>query len=260
MMVEVLATYLSDLIAAQNDPRSQTAVDPVTMPPNSSFPSFEYFCAEREPGISLRKYVDRLANYMRCTPECFIYALAYIRRMVDSGFPLHARSVHRTILTALVVAAKTRDDHYYSMTYYAQVGGVAGADLNSMELRFLLDAIEFRAEVSVQEYRLIVSDVNQSLLAAQQRHSVLLGGDSATARVMKPAVSGASLVSDTDNGSPGLSGMCSTVSSPPEVRHVSPSPLDRRMCGGLVLGRAQHTTNAHMHPLPQWITECRLYW
>ena len=41
--------------------------------------------------------------------------------------PVTTRSIHRLLLTALVVSAKMRDDKYYSTAHYAKVGGVETA-------------------------------------------------------------------------------------------------------------------------------------
>lgn len=246
-IVEVMTVYLNDLILAQNEPHATTAVDPVTMPPNQKFPSFEFFCAEREPGISVRKYVERLVNYMRCTPECFFFALAYTRRAVDQGCPLHMRSVHRILLTACVIAAKTRDDHYYSMVYYAQVGGVTPSDLNAMELRFLMDVIDFRADVSVREYRYICADAQSSMVAAKSRSSVLLSPERST---VPKAVSVSSHMSDDM----GLSGACSSNTTPTNLMHLSP----RDKVSVLHLNMSAHTVQ--LNPTPSWIVECGIYW
>lgn len=256
-LVEVMSVYLNDLILAQNEAQSSTGVDPITMPPNAKFPSFEFFCAEREPGISVRKYAERLVNYMRCTPECFIFALAYARRAVDRGCPLHMRSVHRIMLTSCVVAAKTRDDHYYSMVYYAQVGGVTPADLNSMELRFLLDVIDFRADVSPKEYRFVCADVQHAMLAAKSRSSMLLS----PTHVPKTMSVGSHM---SDNETPGLSGNCSSTATPTGLTHLPAAaqfhtnPNKHNNADSLRLSMSSRAVQ--MHPPPTWIAECNIYW
>eukprot|EP00331_Platyophrya_macrostoma_P013689 CAMPEP_0176415886 /NCGR_PEP_ID=MMETSP0127-20121128/6047_1 /TAXON_ID=938130 /ORGANISM="Platyophrya macrostoma, Strain WH" /LENGTH=316 /DNA_ID=CAMNT_0017795915 /DNA_START=54 /DNA_END=1004 /DNA_ORIENTATION=- len=279
-MVEVVTSYLQELMVSQNDPSSRnqhvvtitSGVDPVLMPPNPKFPSYEYFCAEREPAVSLKKYVERLVHYMRCTPECFIVALAYIRRVVDAGFPIHLRSVHRLILTATVVAAKTRDDHYYSMTYYAQVGGVVVSDLNTMELRFLLDVIDFKADVSLEEYRYICCDMNLALQSWRRRCQIqqLQATPASQPAVLthmgalKSAVSGCSLASEEVQG---MSASGSRVASPNDSRLASPQRCSHHhhyskgIVGGMLLGHSiqQHQCHA-MSVTPQWIHDCKIFW
>ncbi|RNF06522.1 cyclin [Trypanosoma conorhini] len=161
-MARVITIYVQHVMKLQageveNAPRADIA------PPNGAFPSFDFFCAEFVPGISLEKYAQRLVTYMKCTSEAFIFALAYIRRFFHLGFPLHLRSIHRVLLTSMVVAAKTRDDLYCSMSYYAQVGGVSNRDLNMMELRLLVDLLDFRAEILPDEYRAVCSDITAAV-------------------------------------------------------------------------------------------------
>lgn len=158
-LAEVITTYVNYLSNVQASLDSEGFGEELA-PLNPRFPYFDNFCAEREPAISVQRYVDRLVAYMYCSVEVFIYALAYLRRIVALGCPLHSRSVHRLLFTAVVVAAKVRDDFYWSMLYYAQVGGVDKQDLQTMELRFLLNMINFRAEVMPEEYREITQSIS----------------------------------------------------------------------------------------------------
>ncbi|RNF06630.1 cyclin [Trypanosoma rangeli] len=157
-MARIITIYVQHIMELQAG-TSKNALETEITPPNDSFPSFDFFCAEFVPGISLEKYAQRLVTYMKCTSEAFIFALAYIRRFLNLGFPLHSRSIHRVLLTSMVVAAKTRDDLYCSMSYYAQVGGVSNRDLNMMELRLLADLLDFRAEVPPDEYRTVCNAI-----------------------------------------------------------------------------------------------------
>ena len=129
-MASIFTSYLGHLMRIQ-----ENGIDgfgyPLTQP-NQLFPSFDHFCAQQIPGISIERYVERICYYMRCSSQAYIFALAYIRRLVYAGFPLHAKSIHRVVLTSIVIAAKTRDDHSYSMKFYAQMGGVTNIDLNTM--------------------------------------------------------------------------------------------------------------------------------
>lgn len=168
-MTEVITVYIGSLMHLQS---TAAAVEGSTVPPPlPRFPSFDHFCAEEEPSVSIAKYTERLVTYVCCTPEAFIYAMAYMRRLLYKGCPIHSRSVHRLLLCAVVVAAKTRDDHYWSMQYYAQVGGVTVRDLNGMELRFLSDMIDFRAEVQPAEYREVLCAITSTISPANRSSS-----------------------------------------------------------------------------------------
>ena len=51
-----------------------------------------------------------------------------------------------------MLAAKTYDDHFYTNSHYARVGGVPVEELNSLEIEFLFN-IDFSLYVSVEDYQ-----------------------------------------------------------------------------------------------------------
>jgi len=56
-------------------------------------------------------------------------------------------TVHRLLITAVMLAAKLMDDKYYNNAYYAKIGGVATGDLNCMELD-MLRLLDYRIVVT----------------------------------------------------------------------------------------------------------------
>ncbi|KPI83081.1 CYC2-like protein putative (CYC7) [Leptomonas seymouri] len=160
-LAEVVASYIQHLLLMQANFAECTLDANVIPPPNDKFPSHDFFCATRTPPISIEKYTDHLITYMHCSPEVFMFALAYLRRLVLAGFPVHSRSIHRLLLTAVLVALKCRDDLYYHVSFYAKVGGVTPKDLCIMEIRFLSDLIHFECEVSVAEYQTVVHGITR---------------------------------------------------------------------------------------------------
>jgi hypothetical protein len=60
-------------------------------------------------------------------------------------------NVHRLLLAATIIAAKTQDDDYYSNDYYAKVGGVNTEELMGLEAH-MLSLLGWRAYVSEDEY------------------------------------------------------------------------------------------------------------
>ncbi|KAK7195404.1 CYC2-like protein [Novymonas esmeraldas] len=159
----VIASYVQYLMDAQAASGVETPVDGAALPPpNSKYPSHDYFCATHTPPISVEKYTDRLVTYMHCSSEVYVFAAAYLRRLALSGFPMHMRSIHRLLLTAVLVALKCRDDIYYHMGFYAEVGGVTPKDLCSMEIHFLCDLIHFEGEVSTEEYHTVMEDITRA--------------------------------------------------------------------------------------------------
>ncbi|RLN44062.1 hypothetical protein BBJ28_00025196, partial [Nothophytophthora sp. Chile5] len=59
--------------------------------------------------------------------------------------------VHRVLITSVVLAAKFFDDHYFNNAYYAKVGGVPCAEMNELEVEYLL-LLNFSLHVSSETY------------------------------------------------------------------------------------------------------------
>lgn len=103
-----------------------------------------------EPAIPLADYARQLIGGLRCGAECFIMALCLIERLSEV-VSVCSLSLHRMLLSAAVVCAKSRDDWYLSMNYYAEVGGVSVSDLRDMEVA-LLSALRFEVHVPTSTY------------------------------------------------------------------------------------------------------------
>jgi Cyclin len=112
-----------------------------------------YFHTNRPPKISIKLYLKRLEEYMKCSEETFILALIYLDRITSKEKQLEINSycIHRLFLSGLVVAAKFFEDKYYKNSYYSKVGGISNIELNTLELQFLL-LIDFQLYVSDEEY------------------------------------------------------------------------------------------------------------
>jgi len=126
-LLPVLTGVLSQL-AQRNDnlPHSATA-----------------FHATKAPAISFEAYLERIRKYAGCSDACFIAALIYIDRIIQTRpeFVVNSLCLHRLFFVSIVTATKFNDDHYYDNTYYAKVGGVSVAELNRLEVEmlFLID-------------------------------------------------------------------------------------------------------------------------
>jgi hypothetical protein len=213
VIVDATAAYINHLMRAQerrgtaSSSSSSSSVirgNNVSAPVDQNFPSVDYFRTDVPPSISVKAYVERSVAYMRCTPECYVFAAAYLRRIADVGFPVDLNTVHRLFITALVIAAKMRDDHYYSMSYYGQIGGVAARDLGVMELRLLLDVLGFATHVSVQEYKETCAEMGSALSLERREGVVVTTTNSPPAKLSLSTVS-----SDAGLSSRGNSGATS---------------------------------------------------
>ena len=92
----------------------------------------------RVPPISIIDYIHRIHKYGKCSPECFIIALIYIERFQQkTQTALTYFNAYRLILIAVMVAAKFRDDVYFSNGYYGNIGGIPRDEVNALEVLFL---------------------------------------------------------------------------------------------------------------------------
>jgi hypothetical protein len=80
------------------------------------------------PGIPVRRYVERIYRYAGCSPACFVVAYVYLDRLArgrvgegeeDGGqgsdeaaavVGIDSYTVHRLLITSVLVAAKFMDD------------------------------------------------------------------------------------------------------------------------------------------------------
>ncbi|XP_052143250.1 cyclin-P4-1-like [Oryza glaberrima] len=123
------------------------------------------FRGRTRPEISVRRYAERIYRYAGCSPACFVVARVYLDRLAgrspeeeSSPSPsppataaaavcVDSYSVHRLLITSVMVAAKFMDDIHYNNAYFARVGGVEVAEMNGLELE-LLFALRFRLNVT----------------------------------------------------------------------------------------------------------------
>ena len=81
----------------------------------------------------------RLVRYSKCSPSCYVLMLIYIDRLIAAtNLRLSELNIHRVMITALLLAAKFFDDEYFHNSFYAKLGGISLAELNALELEFLL--------------------------------------------------------------------------------------------------------------------------
>jgi len=120
-------------------------------------------CAAAAP-TSAHDYLVRLTKYGSCGKWSFVIMAVLLNRWRQMPRPeLNSFNVHRLMLTAFVIAVKTRDDVYYANKYYASVGGVLTADLNTMERNMLFD-LDWNLHVTPQELDVVVHALKAGFL------------------------------------------------------------------------------------------------
>lgn len=101
-------------------------------------PPLPKFQSSELPGISILAYLERIAEYSKCSPSCFVIALIYIDRLLRAqDVVLTYFNVHRIVITSVLLAAKSCDDEYYNNAYYARLGGISIHEMNLLELEFI---------------------------------------------------------------------------------------------------------------------------
>ncbi|KAJ8434612.1 hypothetical protein Cgig2_025038 [Carnegiea gigantea] len=107
------------------------------------------FHGVRAPSISIGKYLERLYKYTNCSPSCFVVGYVYIDRLLHKHpeMLISSLSVHRLLVTSLLIASKMLDDVQYNNAFYARIGGVSNMELNRLELE-LLFLLDFEVMVS----------------------------------------------------------------------------------------------------------------
>eukprot|EP01064_Diplonema_japonicum_P030349 TRINITY_DN5155_c0_g3_i3.p2 TRINITY_DN5155_c0_g3~~TRINITY_DN5155_c0_g3_i3.p2 ORF type:complete len:177 (+),score=26.62 TRINITY_DN5155_c0_g3_i3:84-614(+) len=113
------------------------------------------------PSIALEDYLNRWVRYSFCSKETFVLAVVYIDRLSHAtNVVITSLNVHRLVLTSLVLAAKARDDIYYSNKYYASIGGITTKEMNRLEAQWLTD-IDWHVFISPEQYVMYTSEFNK---------------------------------------------------------------------------------------------------
>jgi len=115
------------------------------------------FHARNIPSISIEAYLLRILKYCPTTNEVFLSLLVYFDRMSKMAadtfggrFAIDSYNVHRLVIAGVTVASKFFSDVFYTNSRYAKVGGLPQAELNQLELQFLL-LNDFRLVIPVEE-------------------------------------------------------------------------------------------------------------
>jgi hypothetical protein len=94
------------------------------------------FFSKRPPAISLEDYLLRLQRYCPMSTAVYLAAGVYIHKVAveERLVPVTSRTAHRLVLAALRVAMKALEDLRYPQARFAGVGGVAEAELKTLEI------------------------------------------------------------------------------------------------------------------------------
>ncbi|XP_006654367.1 cyclin-P3-1 [Oryza brachyantha] len=138
----LLATYLDRVVQKNEDLLDSNEIK------NSS----TIFHGQRAPDLSIKLYAERIFKYSECSPSCFVLALIYMERYLQQPHVyMTSLSVHRLLITSVVVAAKFTDDAFFNNAFYARVGGISTVEMNRLELDLLFN-LDFRLKVDLDTF------------------------------------------------------------------------------------------------------------
>ncbi|KAG8068863.1 hypothetical protein GUJ93_ZPchr0005g15763 [Zizania palustris] len=142
-VLSLLATYLDRSVQ-----RNEELLDSNKIKESSTI-----FHGQRAPDLSINLYAERIFKYSECSPSCFVLALIYMERYIKQPHVyMTSLSVHRLLITCVVVAAKFTDDAFFNNAFYARVGGISTVEMNRLELDLLFN-LDFRLKVNLETFR-----------------------------------------------------------------------------------------------------------
>jgi len=142
------------------------------------------FHATRDSEITIKFYLERVAKYTRCSEECFVLALIYLDRLLrkNKNFSVSSLTVHRLMITGIMIGAKFFDDRYFNNAFFGKVGGVTRGEMNLMEIEFLR-MLNFDIFVDTDTFR----TYNDRLMTVVQRIEHQQKGSGSTSAAQRSA-------------------------------------------------------------------------
>ena len=142
-----LAVFFLSRLVAENDAREAQLAQIEGAQPLEK--RVTHFHSRTIPDISIAQYLQRLLNYFSMPTEALLTVLVYFERLAVHSrnrqllrpdcriLEVNSYTVHRLLVTGLMVAGKVSSDIFYSNRHWAKVGGLPIAELNSLELQFV---------------------------------------------------------------------------------------------------------------------------
>ena len=97
----------------------------------------------------------------QCSSSALIVALVYLDRLneMEPSMVLSVYTIHRLILTALLLACKFLDDKALGNTFFADMVGCSCEELNVLEST-MLSRLDYRLFVDAETYKRYARHVN----------------------------------------------------------------------------------------------------
>ncbi|KAA8916071.1 hypothetical protein TRICI_001775 [Trichomonascus ciferrii] len=120
------------------------------------------FHSRAPPGISIYDYLVRIVKFCSLEKSVLLAMIYYIDLLCTTyaTFNINSLTVHRFLITAAMVGSKGLCDSFCTNSHYARVGGLSRAELNLLEVEFLV-RVDYRIVPALhsleQYYRNMVS-------------------------------------------------------------------------------------------------------
>ena len=105
---------------------------------NVFFSPLKAFYTKNIPLISIKDYLLHIYKYTKINSSTIILILIYLDRICNiNKCKLSFYNIHKLILGSVMLSIKYNEDEYYSMKFYAKVGGISLAEIINIEYNFL---------------------------------------------------------------------------------------------------------------------------
>ena len=104
---------------------------------NEKLKIIEPFMTKKRLNISIYDYLNHLYKYSETSEDIFIIMLIYIDRLkTNRKICLNYFNIYTLILVAFIIAIKFNYDEFFSLDFYAKLGGVSQKELVALEYDF----------------------------------------------------------------------------------------------------------------------------
>ena len=129
------------------------------------------FISKKIPGITIKDYMDRLLKYSKAFNGIFIIILIYLDTICTKHtINLNYNNIHKFILAAFIAAIKFHEDEYYSISYYAKLGGITQKEAINLEYEFL-SLIDFKLFINQELYEKYYDNLSNLSNAEEEEDS-----------------------------------------------------------------------------------------
>lgn len=113
--------------------------------------SASVFACKKPPKIALKDYLIRILKYSEMESSTLLASLILLDSFCRTQVSITNLSIHRLLITSIVVAIKMYEDTIYKNDYYANIGGIRLELLNSMELAFI-ELLDYRLHINPETF------------------------------------------------------------------------------------------------------------